>query len=166
MSSGYFILSVRTASSVSFAVLETGATSQRLKYDEASRERAGRRDAVLELTKASKDRWSQNYKPYSDASFRIEEVDADGVVRLISGPAYDADNTKVRNDLRQRLVLLAGTYPNSRYQTKVVDRAELLADFLFVGSESWAEWSTVTLHDRIELCRAVAAGILTPAINA
>lgn len=160
MTSGKFILSIRLEGENKFGVLSQGDDQ---KYDDASREKRRRYDAVLEFVKDRRDGWASNYPAYRNASFRIEQFDNDtGEVKVVAGVPYDRLPTSTEQ-VRQELVVLA-TDASARFKKSPT----MLSDYLFVEAEraipNQTAWRTVSLEDRIRIVREVAAGFFTPAI--
>lgn len=174
MSTGYFILSVRKAGNETFGILETGQTAQRLKFDDNSRDKASKREKVLELVLGVRDRWQTNYKPYADASFRIEEYDHEtGELKVVSGVPYDRPQSPEARHVRQVLTNIASNFKGviSRKAQGAPASAEELANLLFIQDDEGnlkhlesAAWRSLDLSERVEICREVAAGFFTPAV--
>lgn len=173
MASGYFILSVRKAGNESFGILEDGKTAQRLKFDDASREKAQRHDGVFDTVKRARDRWADQHM-YRDASFRIEEFDSEtGELKVVSGVPYERAPAPEAALVRQVLTDIASNFKGviARKAKGAPASAEELANLLFVQDDEGnlkpdqaAAWHALDLSERVEICRQVAAGFFTPAV--
>lgn len=161
MAQGIFILSVRLPGNDSFGVLENGKTSQDFRYDDNSREKRNRRDATLERAKDRAAGWQRNYKTYADATFRIEEVDADGEIKVVWGTPYERRNDHIV--VRTELTAIAHNASKRMKRDAVT-----LSDYLFVEADrtipTQTAWRALGLEERIELVRQVAAGMCTPVL--